>query len=324
MPLRRLIAALRQPPKAGVGLGRLIAAVSGGLVLVALVLYGVVFYPLMEATNTTEFCISCHSMQATVYQEYKKSVHYSNRAGVRAGCPDCHVPKQLGPKLVAKVRAAKDETEIVHLIANELRKLVAGRQTIVLRANRAGVLKVIGVSSLVLADKETPFVRWVEGLVQQIQKENGTAEAVAFELPAFTDSTSTETRNYPFAHMVWQPMSLTSGETFAGVLVTRERPWSDQDRKIIARQAGVFANAWQALYGAKPLRTRHWFGRRMRIALASVAIVGALLPVPMTTLAPVEIVARNPQRVTAPIDGVIKEILVEPNRPVEPGRADAG
>ncbi len=108
MPLRRLIAALRQPPKAGVGLGRLIAAVSGGLVLVALVLYGVVFYPLMEATNTTEFCISCHSMQATVYQEYKKSVHYSNRAGVRAGCPDCHVPKQLGPKLVAKVRAAKD------------------------------------------------------------------------------------------------------------------------------------------------------------------------------------------------------------------------
>ena len=108
MPLRKLIAALRQPPKAGVGLGRLIAAVSGGLVLVALVLYGVVFYPLMEATNTTEFCISCHSMQATVYQEYKKSVHYSNRAGVRAGCPDCHVPKQLGPKLVAKVRAAKD------------------------------------------------------------------------------------------------------------------------------------------------------------------------------------------------------------------------
>lgn len=220
----------------------------------------------------------------------------------------------------SKVRAAKDETEIVHLIANELRKLVAGRQTIVLRTNRAGVLKVIGVSSLVLADKETPFVRWIEGLVQQIQKENGATEAVAFELPAFTDSTSAETRNYPFAHMVWQPMSLTSGETFAGVLVTRERPWSEQDRKIIAREASVFANAWQALYGAKPLRTRRWFGRRMRIALASVAIVGALLPVPMTTLAPVEIVARNPQRVTAPIDGVIKEILVEPNRPVEPGQ----
>lgn len=108
MPLRKLIAALRQPPKSGRSLGRLIAAVSGGLVLVALVIYGLVFYPLMEATNTTEFCISCHSMQATVYQEYRKSVHYSNRMGVRAGCPDCHVPRQLGPKLVAKVRAAKD------------------------------------------------------------------------------------------------------------------------------------------------------------------------------------------------------------------------
>ncbi len=39
----------------------------------------------------------------------------------------------------------------------------------------------------------------------------------------------------------------------------------------------------------------------------------------MSTLAPVEIVAAHPQRVTAPIDGVIKEILVNPNRPVKAG-----
>ena len=36
----------------------------------------------------------------------------------------------------SRVRAAKDETELVHLIANELRKLVAGRQTVVLLVNQ--------------------------------------------------------------------------------------------------------------------------------------------------------------------------------------------
>src|SRR5690606_3731242 len=108
MSIRSLVGALRKPPKPGLTLGRLVGIVSGGVAVAALAIYGLVFYPLLEVTNTTEFCISCHTMQATVYQEYKKSVHYTNAAGVRAGCPDCHVPKQLGPKLVAKVRAAKD------------------------------------------------------------------------------------------------------------------------------------------------------------------------------------------------------------------------
>ena len=61
----------------------------------------------LEATNTTEFCTSCHSMQ-WVQEEWMESVHYSNLSGVRANCSDCHVPHSTGPKLVAKLRAAKD------------------------------------------------------------------------------------------------------------------------------------------------------------------------------------------------------------------------
>lgn len=66
------------------------------------------FHTVLEATNTTEFCISCHEMNDTVYQEYKQTVHYANRTGVRAGCPDCHVSKALGLKLIAKVKASHD------------------------------------------------------------------------------------------------------------------------------------------------------------------------------------------------------------------------
>ncbi|OQY75269.1 MAG: hypothetical protein B6D47_01560, partial [Rhodocyclaceae bacterium UTPRO2] len=56
---------------------------------------GIVFWggfnTAMEATNTLEFCVSCHEMRDTVYQEYQKTIHYSNRTGVRAICSDCHV-----------------------------------------------------------------------------------------------------------------------------------------------------------------------------------------------------------------------------------------
>ena len=63
------------------------------------------FNTAMEATNTEQFCISCHEMRDTVYQEYKTTIHYSNRTGVRAICSDCHVPKDWTHKLIRKIQA---------------------------------------------------------------------------------------------------------------------------------------------------------------------------------------------------------------------------
>ena len=62
----------------------------------------------MEMTNQEEFCIGCHEMEANVYQEYRDSIHYSNRSGVRATCPDCHVPKEWTHKLIRKIAASKE------------------------------------------------------------------------------------------------------------------------------------------------------------------------------------------------------------------------
>ena len=60
----------------------------------------------MEATNTLDFCITCHEMRDNVYQEYKETIHYANRTGVRAICSDCHVPKDWVHKMIRKSKAA--------------------------------------------------------------------------------------------------------------------------------------------------------------------------------------------------------------------------
>jgi cytochrome c-type protein NapC len=62
----------------------------------------------MEATNTLEFCISCHEMEENVYQEYIPTIHYSNRTGVRATCPDCHVPDPWVHKMARKIQASNE------------------------------------------------------------------------------------------------------------------------------------------------------------------------------------------------------------------------
>lgn len=75
-------------------------------------LLGVIFWGgfnwSVEATNTEQFCISCHEMEDYVYQEYKETIHYSNRSGVRAVCSDCHVPDDWIHKIPRKIRASRE------------------------------------------------------------------------------------------------------------------------------------------------------------------------------------------------------------------------
>lgn len=75
--------------------------------LVGVFLSGVVFWGAltwaMEVTNTESFCISCHEMRENVFKEYRESVHYANRTGVRATCADCHVPREWHHKVWRKL-----------------------------------------------------------------------------------------------------------------------------------------------------------------------------------------------------------------------------
>jgi cytochrome c-type protein NapC len=66
-----------------------------------------------EITNTEQFCVSCHEMKENVFKEYQHTVHYTNRSGVRATCPDCHVPREWGPKIVRKIQASN---ELLHKV----------------------------------------------------------------------------------------------------------------------------------------------------------------------------------------------------------------
>lgn len=83
----------------------------GGLlitgIIAGIILWGA-FNTAMEATNTEAFCISCHEMEENVFKEYQETIHYSNRTGVRATCPDCHVPKEWTHKLVRKIKASNE------------------------------------------------------------------------------------------------------------------------------------------------------------------------------------------------------------------------
>ena len=82
-----------------------ILAISGLGFLAGIIFWGG-FNTGLEMTNSLEFCISCHEMRDNVYAEYKETIHFSNRTGVRAICSDCHVPKDWTHKMIRKSQAS--------------------------------------------------------------------------------------------------------------------------------------------------------------------------------------------------------------------------
>ena len=123
--------------------GRLIGLATGaaGLFFVLGIVFWGGFNTVLEWTNTEAFCISCHEMKDNVYAEYRNTIHYQNRTGVRATCPDCHVPKEWGPKLIRKVQASN---ELLHMVLgsidtpekfNAKRAVLAGHEWARMKAN---------------------------------------------------------------------------------------------------------------------------------------------------------------------------------------------
>ncbi|NUB14993.1 cytochrome C [Azospirillum brasilense] len=66
------------------------------------------FNTALEVTNKEAFCISCHEMKNNPYEELKQTIHFTNRSGVRATCPDCHVPPDWTHKIGRKMQASKE------------------------------------------------------------------------------------------------------------------------------------------------------------------------------------------------------------------------
>jgi cytochrome c-type protein NapC len=85
---------------------------SLGFLTVGGFIAGIVFWggfnTAMELTNREAFCIGCHEMRDNVYQEIQPTIHFTNRSGVRATCPDCHVPHDWTDKIARKMQASKE------------------------------------------------------------------------------------------------------------------------------------------------------------------------------------------------------------------------
>lgn len=123
--------------------------------------------------------------------------------------------------------------------------------------------------------------------------------------------------------VVWLPFSCWGNHT-AGLWLERwdRRNWTPAEYNKLKHLTTSYESAWERL---SPLTFLTKWRRRLFantvLVFAAVFLLAALyfLKVPLRIIAPCEVVPKDPVVVTAPLDGVVEEVVVSPYSSVKPG-----
>jgi len=228
--------------------------------------------------------------------------------------------------LEAELRRQKTQISLSLWAVNELRAVVDYSQCILFRLNRSGRARASAVSSLSSVDRNAPFIRWAEGRIEQEiakvinleEEKKASVINVSLDDEVGKDQKATGKVVYPFHQAIFLPFYNRSGEMFGGLLMARNKPWLESEQIIASRLSETVSHGFQALIPQKNLRL--WSAPKwLLIGVPLLICLVMLIPVPLTTLAPAEIIADQSTIVAAPIDGVIVRILKDANVEVSKG-----
>ena len=223
-------------------------------------------------------------------------------------------------RIEAEAREAKTIGELHFLIANETRKLTRARQIFVASSGASNAMRIEAISGLPAVDRSAPLVHGVTQAIAALGREFGLTKLREFNAAAYPTEAPELVRGYPFMALLWLPFIGRTDTCIGGMLLAREEAWNEADVVVAKRLAATYAHALSALQQRGGWLPQLAFNRR--IAGCGLALAALLLAVPvsLTTLAPAEIVAKTPFVVAAPIDGIIDDVLVEPNAAVVEGQ----
>jgi len=217
-------------------------------------------------------------------------------------------------RLEGEAMGAKDFLALKHIAVNHSRALVNCGHIIWVRRS-AGKIKLCAITAQAQFDANTPFAQWMQGQLQSRLKSGEIDSAANWQFKSRCDS---DGFSYPFIHAHYAPFA--PNPKSGGLLFTSDTEFTEATFPLLARLGHIFGISDAAMRSKKRARMS---GKKRLYLLSACGILGliALIPIPVTSLAPAEIVAADPFIMSAPINGVVTTILVPPNASVKKGDA---
>lgn len=230
------------------------------------------------------------------------------------------------PQLLLQLDALRDHAmradslnALAFAIANDLYPLLAFHQALVFAQHQA-TPELLSVSGLSRPSEDSPYLVWLRRASRWVAAQVADGQPLWLAQDAVTPPQDiAEGWSEWWPHGLWCiPIHDRDNQRLGLLLLLLEQEPPAVLQQSLPGLVSTWAYCWDAL--TRRRRLMRWRPSR-RQWLAAVAVLGALvlLPVRQTALAPTEIVSRQAQIISSPIDGVIEKIQVRPNQPVEQG-----
>ena len=226
-------------------------------------------------------------------------------------------------QLEKQSRHAASEAEHGFVVVNETFRLINYRQAVLCRRRPSGALTVKAVSQVDTPEKNAPFIVWLQRLLKKILKTHNPAEPFTVSQEEIPTAFHKGWEEWSAPYGLWCP--LQSGDTLlGGIWFSRETPWETPEIALLNQLADAYGHDWLALR-QRPGRLRKVSGNLVSgwpLKLFFIALVSVLLalPVPLTVMAPAQVIPIDPVVITSPLNGVIKQFHIQPNQEVTKGQ----
>ena len=202
-------------------------------------------------------------------------------------------------------------------LANEGHGLLDADQSLVLSRCGTRRWRVQAAGGVSRPARDSALVRDYERLVRRLGAESGSEpRCLDVRIEPGSDGVLPMT-----GHGLWVPLTQGGRCIGAGWLLVRRSPWEEAHLTLARRLANAYGHGVCALLGSR--RNLHAWKRKgpWLAALVSVGLVTALalVRVPLSVLAPAEVIPQAPFVVAAPLAGVVEKILVAPGARVSRG-----
>jgi len=216
-------------------------------------------------------------------------------------------------ELEREIREAPNTDALAKIITVRSQAVLGFKDAIFCAGSSARKMRAQAASNSDLVDPSSPVLTWVEELcaLHSSQLENGST---------FLTSAASHIKgkNLLPKHILFVPLQSKDQGLLGCLVFARTARFSHHDTLFINHLAGAVAHAL-SIFSRKPNPILGIGLARLAAFIVVTLFLLSVFPMQLTTLAPGEVVAYQPEIIKAPIDGVIDEITVAPNTHVGPG-----